>query len=52
MFSYGVLTFILIYVAIALIAALILWFVIYTAVRAALTTHRQAVAAERHGRSE
>lgn len=31
-----------------LIGLLILWFVIYTAVRAALRSHRDALAAERH----
>lgn len=30
------------------IGLLVLWFVIYTAVRAALTSHRQAIASERH----
>lgn len=41
----------LIYVAIVLIGLLVLWFVIYTAVRAALTSHRQELAEERLGRS-
>jgi hypothetical protein len=41
----------LVYIAIVLIGLLVLWFVIYTAVRAALTSHRQALADERLGRS-
>ncbi|WP_435748730.1 hypothetical protein [Microbacterium sp. PMB16] len=47
MFSASLLYLILIYAAASLIGLLVLWFVIYTAVRAALTTHRQALAQER-----
>lgn len=43
MFSFGMLYMVLIY----LVAALILWLVIYTAVRAALAAHRRALAEER-----
>jgi hypothetical protein len=40
------LTIVLVYVAGFLIGILILWLVIYTAVRSALTSHRQALAEE------
>jgi hypothetical protein len=40
------LTIVLFYVAGFLIGILILWLVIYTAVRSALTSHRQALAEE------
>lgn len=40
------LTIVLFYVAGFLIGVLILWLVIYTAVRSALTSHRQALAEE------
>lgn len=40
------LTIVLFYVAGFLIGLLILWLVIYTAVRSALTSHRQALAEE------
>lgn len=40
------LTILLFYVAGFLIGILILWLVIYTAVRSALTSHRQALAEE------
>ncbi|MDN3445638.1 hypothetical protein [Microbacterium sp. APC 3901] len=40
------LTVILLYVGGLLIGLLILWLVIYTAVRSALTSHRQALAEE------
>ncbi|MFJ2368346.1 hypothetical protein [Microbacterium sp. NPDC087665] len=49
MFSQALIFGFLIYVVVFLIAALVLWFVIYTAVRAALTSHRQAQAEERGG---
>lgn len=40
------LTIVLLYVAGFLISVLILWLVIYSAVRSALTSHRQALAEE------
>lgn len=39
--------FLLIYVVVPLLALLLLWLIIYSAVRAALTAHRRALAAER-----
>lgn len=40
----SILLFILFYAAVFLIGTLILWLVIYSAVRAALSSHRQAMA--------
>ena len=48
MYSDAFLFAILLYIGGFLIGLLILWFVIYTAVRAALTSHRQAMAQERN----
>ncbi|WP_181157526.1 hypothetical protein [Microbacterium sp. MYb62] len=44
MFGDSVVLFIFFYAAVFLIGTLILWLVIYSAVRAALSSHRQAVA--------
>ncbi|MDF2509941.1 MAG: hypothetical protein K0Q52_3800 [Microbacterium sp.] len=44
MFGDSILLFILFYAAVILIGILITWLVIYSAVRAALTSHRQAMA--------
>lgn len=44
MVSDNILFFIVMYAALALIGILITWLVIYSAVRAALTSHRQAMA--------
>ena len=47
MFSDSLLTIILLNLGFVLIGILITWLVIYSAVRAALTSHRQAMARER-----
>lgn len=39
--------FLLVYVVVPLLALLLLWLIIYSAVRAALTAHRRALTAER-----
>ncbi|WP_337000424.1 MULTISPECIES: hypothetical protein [unclassified Microbacterium] len=47
MFGDNLFLFLLFYAAVFLIGILITWLVIYSAVRAALTSHRQAMARER-----
>ena len=46
MFGDSFVLFILFYAAVILVSILITWLVIYSAVRAALTSHRQAMARE------
>lgn len=47
MFAGASFLFFLVYVVVPLLALLLLWLIIYSAVRAALTAHRRALAAER-----
>lgn len=47
MFAGASVYFLLVYVVVPLLALLLLWLIIYSAVRAALTAHRRALAAER-----
>ncbi|MEE6387899.1 MULTISPECIES: hypothetical protein [Microbacterium] len=47
MFAGASVFFLLVYVVVPLLALLLLWLIIYSAVRAALTAHRRALAAER-----
>lgn len=47
MFAGASVLFLLVYVVVPLLALLLLWLIIYSAVRAALTAHRRALAAER-----
>lgn len=47
MFAGTSVLFLLVYLVVPLLALLLLWLIIYSAVRAALTAHRRALAAER-----
>ncbi|WP_336502764.1 hypothetical protein [Microbacterium paraoxydans] len=47
MFAGTSIFFLLVYLVVPLLALLVLWLIVYSAVRAALTAHRRALAAER-----